>query len=94
MGVYRTNRIVLQHRQRTMRAWADQGLVVAGHGHGDEAHGYGAGLDCVRGQRLVLGKVCAFEFIAFHSGCSRCSSLECELRSKDRSAVGLQCRAN
>ena len=41
----RTNRIVLQHRQGTVGTWADQRLVVAGHGHGDEAYGDGAGLD-------------------------------------------------
>lgn len=43
---YRTNWIVFQHAQRTVGTWADQRLVVAGHGHGDEAHGNGAGLDC------------------------------------------------
>ncbi len=42
----RTNRIIFQHAQGAMRARADQGLVVARHGHGDETDGYGSGFRC------------------------------------------------
>lgn len=38
----RTNRIVLEHTQRSVLTRAHEGLVVAGQGHGDEAHGDGA----------------------------------------------------
>lgn len=37
-----TNRIVLQHAQRSVDSWSNQGLVVAGEGHGDQAHGDGS----------------------------------------------------
>ncbi len=33
-----------------MRSWPDHGLVVAGQGHGDDAHGYGSGFRCEGGQ--------------------------------------------
>lgn len=58
LRVFRTNRIVLQHRQRTVGTWADQRLVVAGHGHGDEAHGDGAGLDYMEGQHSIPPLFC------------------------------------
>ena len=38
-----TNRIVLEHAERTGIARSDESLVVARHGHGEEAHGDGAG---------------------------------------------------
>lgn len=42
----RTDRIVLEHAQRLMRARPLHCAVVAGHGHGDEAHHNGTGLCC------------------------------------------------
>jgi hypothetical protein len=44
--VSRTNWIVLHHAQRAMCARAGHGLVVAGKGHGDQAHDDGAGFSC------------------------------------------------
>jgi len=42
----RTDRIVLHHAQRPVRARPDQRAVVARHGHGQEAHCDGAGFRC------------------------------------------------
>ena len=39
----RTDGIIFQHREGLVRARAAEGAVVARHGHGDEADGYGAG---------------------------------------------------
>lgn len=44
----RTNRIILEHTQRAMRARPHKRPVVARHGHGNEAHHYGAGFCCSR----------------------------------------------
>lgn len=41
----RTNGIVFQHTQRSVRARSYEGLVVSGERHGDEAHCYRAGFD-------------------------------------------------
>lgn len=38
--------IVLKHAERTVRARADHGAVVARHGHGDEPDGDGSRLGC------------------------------------------------
>jgi hypothetical protein len=43
----RTNGVVFQHAQRPVRSRPDERLVVACHGHGDEADGYGAGFRCL-----------------------------------------------
>lgn len=43
-----TNRVVFQHRQWAMGSRAGEGLVVARHGHGDEAHSNIARLGCTR----------------------------------------------
>ena len=37
-----TNRVVLEHAQRSMLARSDKSLVVTGQGHGDDAHRDGA----------------------------------------------------
>ena len=42
----RTNRIILEHAERSALARPDHGSVVAGQGHGDEADGDGAGFCC------------------------------------------------
>lgn len=42
-----TDGIVLHHAEWAVGARPAQGAVVAGHGHGEEAHGYGAGFDWV-----------------------------------------------
>jgi hypothetical protein len=44
--IRRTNRIVFQHAQRSMRARSDEGLVVSRQSHGDEAHSNCPGLGC------------------------------------------------
>ena len=41
-----TNRIVFHHAKRSMQSWSDESLVVARHGHADEAHGDCAGFGC------------------------------------------------
>lgn len=39
--------VVLEHAERAVRTGTDHRAIEAGHGHGDEAHGDGARLDCV-----------------------------------------------
>jgi hypothetical protein len=40
----RTDGIIFEHAQWAMGSWSHEGLVVAGHGHGDQPDGDGAGL--------------------------------------------------
>lgn len=54
-GSEHTNGIVLEHAQRSVLTGAHKGLVIAGHGHGDEAHRDGAGLCC-------FGEKCQSQF--------------------------------
>lgn len=46
-SVTRTDGIIFQHGQRLVGARPPEGSVVACHGHGDEADGYGAGFGCL-----------------------------------------------
>ena len=39
--------VVLEHAERTVRTGTDHRAIETGHGHGDEAHGDGARLDCM-----------------------------------------------
>ena len=49
-----TDRIVFEHRQRSVDSGPHEGFVVSGHGHGEEAHGYGAGFGYCEGV-LAMG---------------------------------------
>jgi len=42
------DRVVFYHAERPVCPWADQGLEVAGHGHGDETDSDGPGLCFLR----------------------------------------------
>jgi len=42
----RTDRIILQHRQRPMLPWPYKRLVIPRHGHRDQPHGDGARFRC------------------------------------------------
>lgn len=46
-SITRTDGIIFQHGQWLVGARPPEGSVVACHGHGDEADGYGAGFGCL-----------------------------------------------